>query len=55
MHSDAASASIWTKSKPTRRLLPVREQDKDFPLTWIRTEGKGRVFTSGMGHNANVF
>ena len=43
------------KSKPTRRLLPVREQDKDFPLTWIRAEGKGRVFTSGIGHNANVF
>ena len=43
------------KSKPTRGPLPVRQQDKDFPLTWIRTEGKGRVFTSGIGHNASVF
>jgi type 1 glutamine amidotransferase len=36
-------------------MLPVRQQDRDFPLTWIRAEEKGRVFTSGMGHNANVF
>jgi type 1 glutamine amidotransferase len=43
------------KSKPTRAPLPVRQQDKDFPLTWIRAEGKGRVFTSGIGHNASVF
>jgi hypothetical protein len=43
------------KSKPSRNLLPVRQQDQDFPLTWIRTEGNGRVFCSGMGHNANVF
>jgi type 1 glutamine amidotransferase len=43
------------KSKPTHRLLPVRDQDKDFPLTWIRTEGKGRVFCSGMGHVPGVF
>jgi len=43
------------KSKPTRKLLPVREADKDFPLTWIRTEEKGRVFISGMGHNPTVF
>jgi len=40
---------------PARSLLPVRMQDKDFPLTWIRTEEKGRVFCSGMGHNPNVF
>ena len=40
---------------PTHALLPVRMQDKDFPLTWIRTEEKGRVFCSGMGHNPSVF
>ena len=43
------------KSKPTRGMLPVRQQDRDFPLTWIRAEGKGRVFCSGIGHNASVF
>jgi type 1 glutamine amidotransferase len=43
------------KSKPSRQLLPVRQQDKDFPLTWIKTEEKGRVFCSGIGHNASPF
>jgi type 1 glutamine amidotransferase len=43
------------KSKPTHKLLPVREADKDFPLTWIRLEEKGRVFCSGMGHVPGVF
>ena len=33
----------------------MRDQDKDFPLTWIRAEGKGRVFCSGMGHVPSVF
>jgi type 1 glutamine amidotransferase len=40
---------------PSRPFLPVRREDKDFPLTWIRTEGKGRVFCSGLGHNPHVF
>ena len=44
-----------TKSKPSRKMLPVREQDQDFPLTWIRTEEKGRVFCSGIGHNPVAF
>ena len=43
------------KSKPSRKVLPVREQDQDFPLTWIRAEEKGRVFCSGIGHNPNPF
>ena len=43
------------KSKPTHAVLPVRQKDNDFPLTWIRTEEKGRVFCSGMGHVPGVF
>jgi hypothetical protein len=43
------------KSTPTRSVLPIRQQDKDFPMTWIRSEGKGRVFYSAFGHNAHVF
>jgi type 1 glutamine amidotransferase len=43
------------KSKPTHKVLPVREADQYFPLTWIRTEEKGRVFCSGMGHVPSVF
>jgi type 1 glutamine amidotransferase len=40
---------------PARNVLPVRKADRDFPLTWIRRQGKGRVFNSGMGHNAVIY
>ena len=38
-----------------RRILPVRSEDLDFPMSWIRPYGKGRVFYSGLGHNVHVF
>lgn len=44
-----------TGLKPNRRILPVRAQDKDFPMSWVRRFGKGRVFYSGLGHGAPVF
>jgi type 1 glutamine amidotransferase len=40
---------------PGHHILPVRTGDKDFPLTWIRAYGKGRVFYSSLGHGAPVF
>lgn len=40
---------------PKRRILPVRQQDKDFPVSWIRTYERGRVFYSTLGHNGHVF
>jgi type 1 glutamine amidotransferase len=40
---------------PEKSVLPVRRKDKDFPLTWVRRQEKGRVFNSGMGHNANIY
>jgi hypothetical protein len=43
------------KSKPTRSVLPVRQKDLDFPMSWIHAEGKGRVFYSALGHNAQIF
>ncbi len=43
------------KTAKPRRVLPVRAKDMDFPMSWIRRYGKGRVFFSGFGHNANVF
>jgi type 1 glutamine amidotransferase len=43
------------KSQPTHSVLPIRQKDQDFPLTWIRAEEKGRVFCSGMGHVPGVF
>jgi type 1 glutamine amidotransferase len=27
----------------------------DFPMSWIRRQGKGRVFYSGLGHGSDVF
>jgi type 1 glutamine amidotransferase len=45
------------KSTPTpgHRLLPIRLQDHDFPLTWIRNEGKGRIFCAGIGAIPSTF
>ncbi len=43
------------KTGPPRRILPVRKQDMDFPMSWIRRQGKGRVFYSGLGHGPDVF
>lgn len=40
---------------PNRRILPVRKGDMDFPMSWIRRHGQGRVFYLGLGHGAAVF
>jgi len=40
---------------PKHPMLLVRSQDKDFPLSWIREEGKGRVFYFGLAHSPPVF
>jgi hypothetical protein len=29
--------------------------DDDFPVSWIKSEGKGRVFYSSLGHNKEIF
>ena len=43
------------KTGPPRRVLAVRKQDMDFPMSWIRRHGKGRVFYTGLGHGPDVF
>ena len=43
------------KTGPARRILPVRKEDMDFPMSWIRRQGKGRVFYTGLGHGPDVF
>jgi uncharacterized protein len=43
------------RTGPARRILPVRKQDMDFPMSWIRRQGKGRVYYLGLGHGAGVF
>jgi type 1 glutamine amidotransferase len=34
---------------------PIKRKDKDFPLSWVKPYGKGRVFYSALGHNKAVF
>src|SRR5262249_54295455 len=33
----------------------VRRSDGDFALTWTRSEGRGRVFYTALGHEAGVW
>jgi len=42
-------------TKTNRRVLPVRAKDLDFPMSWIRRQGQGRVFYLGLGHSAPVY
>ncbi len=44
-----------TGMDPKRKILPIRREDMDFPMTWIRAQGKGRVFYSSLGHNPGIF
>jgi len=44
-----------TDMNPNRRFLPERWADKDFPMSWIRDYGKGRVFYSSLGHNRQIY
>jgi type 1 glutamine amidotransferase len=43
------------KSSPPRRVHAARKGDMDFPMSWIRRQGKGRVFYTGLGHGVDVF
>ncbi len=38
-----------------RRVLPERRADRDLAISWIRTEGAGRVFYTSLGHNKHLF
>ncbi len=44
-----------TGLSPRRRVLPVRQKDLDFPVSWVRRYEKGRVFYSTLGHGAPIF
>jgi type 1 glutamine amidotransferase len=44
-----------TDMDPKRRFLKLRAADKDFPVSWIKQHGKGRVFYTALGHNADIF
>lgn len=44
-----------TDMDPRRRFLSDRAKDRDFPMSWVRNHGKGRVFYSSFGHNPEIF
>ena len=44
-----------TDMSPERRFLPERAEDRDFPMSWIKTYGKGRVFYTSFGHNTHMY
>lgn len=33
----------------------IKRADKDFPLSWVRGFGKGRVYYSALGHNKHIY
>ena len=44
-----------TDMSPERRFLPERAEDRDFPMSWIKAYGKGRVFYTSFGHNTHMY
>jgi type 1 glutamine amidotransferase/sugar phosphate isomerase/epimerase len=43
-----------TDMSASRRFLPARKIDNDFPVTWVRKYGRGRVFNSSLGHHPHI-
>lgn len=46
------SVDLEKSDKPAK---PIKRRDKDFPLSWVKAYGKGRVFYSALGHNKATF
>lgn len=47
---------VHTKPRQDCTVLQVRcEGDKDEPVTWVRTQGKGRVFYTAYGHDERTW
>ena len=40
---------------PRRPFFPTRREDRDFPMSWIKPHGQGRVFFSAFGHSDFTF
>jgi type 1 glutamine amidotransferase/HEAT repeat protein len=44
-----------SKAQNQRAAHQIVRKDGDFPIGWVKTEGAGRVFYSGLGHNEMTF
>ncbi len=43
-----------TDMSDKRRFLPERKLDGDFPVSWVRSYGKGKVFNTSLGHHPHI-
>ncbi len=43
------------QSARNREVDGVRSSDKDIPISWVRTYGRGRLFYCSLGHNSDVY
>ena len=43
------------QSGRNREVNGVRTSDKDIPISWVRTYGRGRLFYCSLGHNSEVY
>ncbi len=44
-----------SKPQNARPADKIKRTDNDFAISWIKTEGKGRVFYTSLGHNEDIF
>ena len=44
-----------SRPENARPAAGITRTDHDFPISWIKTEKKGRVFYTSLGHNNNIF
>jgi type 1 glutamine amidotransferase/HEAT repeat protein len=43
------------RSERNRKAAGVRPTDRDIPISWVRSYGKGRLFYCSLGHNDSVY
>lgn len=49
------SIDVGRMPAPRRPFFPTRSEDRDFPMSWIKRHGEGRVFFSAFGHYDSAF
>ncbi len=43
------------RAENARSAKKIVRNDNDFAISWLKTEGKGRVFYTSLGHNKDIF
>jgi hypothetical protein len=49
------SIDVNRMAPPRRQFFKTRIEDKDFPMSWIKPHGRGRVFFTAFGHSDYAF